>query len=111
LKRQIKQIQKARARKYKINPNIQPTDPKVALEVTKANMAGADDLMKAGVFKHHWMLNPGEGLIIAQFSSKEEALKVAHSFWPRVITEIHELVSWEKTKEIVLEGLKDLAEK
>jgi hypothetical protein len=96
---------------YKVNAAMQPTDPKVAFEVTKANMAGADELMNAGVFKHHWSLNPGEGIIIAQFSSREEAYKVAQSFWPGITTETRELVSWEKTKEIVLEGLKELAEK
>ena len=96
--------------RYKLNPSKQSDDPKVALEETKVAMAGADELMKAGVFKHHWAIAPGEGLIIAKVPSFEEAYKVGNRFWPGITTEIREIISWEKSKEIVLGQLKELAE-
>lgn len=37
---------------YKLNPSKQPDDPKALYEATKAAMAGADELMKAGIFKN-----------------------------------------------------------
>jgi uncharacterized protein YciI len=94
---------------YTINSAIQPADPKTALEETKANLAAVDELQKAGIFKEVGTFNPGEGFIIAEFPSLEEALKLAQRFWPGVITDIREFTSWEKTKEIVLSNLKEQA--
>jgi uncharacterized protein YciI len=95
---------------YQVNASHQPTDPKVALKETEASMAGVDELVKAGVFKETGSFNPGEGYILAEFPSREEAYKVAERFWPAVSTQTREVVSWEKTKEIVLSGLKELVE-
>jgi uncharacterized protein YciI len=92
---------------YKINSAIHPADPKTALEETEANMAAVDELQKAGIFKEVGTFNPGEGFIIAEFSSLEEALKLAQRFWPGVITNIREIISWEKTKEIVSSTLRE----
>jgi hypothetical protein len=96
---------------YKINTATQPSDPKEAYAYTKANMAAADELYKAGIFKEHGTFNPGEGYIIAEFPNKEEAYKLGQRFWPRVITNIREIISWEKTKEISLSILKEQSEK
>jgi hypothetical protein len=74
-------------------------------------MAAADELLKSGVFKLQGSFNPGEGYIIADFPSKEEAFKLGQHFWPGIITDIREIVSWEKTKEITLSILKEQAEK
>jgi hypothetical protein len=96
---------------YKINPATQPADPKAALEQAETNMAAADELLKTGVFKEHGAFNPGEGYIIAEFPNKEEAYKLGQRFWPALITDTREILSWEKTKEIVLSLLKEQAEK
>ncbi len=96
---------------YKVNHTNQPIDPKAALKETEANMAAADELMKAGIFKEHGSFNPGEGYVIAEVPSREEAYKLAQSFWPGIITDTREIISWEKTKEIVLSNLKEQAEK
>ena len=95
---------------YKVNSAIQPADPKVAFKQTEANMAKADELLKAGIFKEHGSFNPGEGYIIAEFKSKEEAYKLAQRFWPGITMNIREVISWEKTKEIVLTTLKEQVE-
>jgi len=92
---------------YKINSAIQPVDPKVALKQSEANFAAADELKKAGIFKELGTFNPGEGYIIAELPSTEEALKLGTRFWPGIITDIREIISWEKTKEIVLSNLRE----
>jgi hypothetical protein len=96
---------------YQVNIAIQPEDPKAALKFTEKNMAAADELIKAGIFKENGTFNPGEGYFIADFPNKEEAYKLAQRFWPGITTDIRETISWEKTKEIVLSTLKELAEK
>jgi uncharacterized protein YciI len=92
---------------YKINSAIQPVDPKVALEETEANLAAVEELQKAGIFKEVGTFNPGEGYLIAEFPSTEEAFKLAQRFWPGVLTDIREIIPWEKTKEIILSSLRE----
>ena len=94
---------------YTINSAIQSADPKIALKETEASLAAVEELQKAGIFKEVGTFNPGEGFIIAEFPSIEEAFKLAQSFWPGVITNIREIISWEKTKESVLSTLKEQA--
>jgi hypothetical protein len=95
---------------YKLNPSHQPADPKVALKEAERNMAAADELLKAGIFKEHGTLNPGQGYIIAEFPSYEEAYKTTQRFWPGISVDVRETISWEKTKDIVISGLKELVE-
>jgi uncharacterized protein YciI len=94
---------------HQVNAAIQPADPKVALEETEANLAAVDELQKAGIFKEIGTFNPGEGYIIAEFPSLAEAFKLAQFFWPGVTTDIREIISFEKTKEIVLSSLREQA--
>jgi hypothetical protein len=96
---------------YKINTAIQPTDPKEALKQTEMSFAAVDELLNAGIFKEHGSFNPGEGYAIAELPSREEVYKLAHRFWPGVITDIREIISWEKTKELTLSILREQAEK
>ncbi len=70
--------------RYKVNPSKQHDDPKVAYEATKTAMAGADELMEAGIFKHHWSTAPGSGVIIAKLPSFEEAYGLGNRFWPGI---------------------------
>ena len=91
---------------WKVNPALQPTDPEIALAMTQANFAAANDLLKAGVFKEMGSLGPGEGFAIAEFPSGEEALRLGSRFFPMMLTEMREIISWEKTQEIVLDEAK-----
>ena len=95
---------------YKVTPATHPADPKVALKESEANFAAADKLLKAGIFKEHGSFNPGDGYIIAEFPSLEEAYKLSQRFWPGITMEIREVISWEKTTEIVLSIIKEQAE-
>jgi uncharacterized protein YciI len=92
---------------YTINSANQPADPKAALEENEANLAAVDELQKAGIFKEVGTFNPGEGFIIAEFPSLEEAFNLAQRFWPGVTTDIRESIPFEKTKEIVLSSLRE----
>ena len=95
---------------YKINPATQATDPKVAIKDFEVTTVALNELTKAGIFKEHGVFNAGDGFIIAEFPSTEEALKLSQRFYPEVITEIREYTAWEKAEEIVLSSLKERAE-
>ncbi|MCW4039836.1 MAG: hypothetical protein NWE83_03675 [Candidatus Bathyarchaeota archaeon] len=94
---------------YKVNTAMQPTDPQAALKQTETNMAAADDLVKAGIFTEMGSFNPGEGYAIVELPSREEAYKLAQRFWPGIISDTREIISWKKTKEITLSILKEQA--
>ena len=96
--------------RYRVTPSKQPDDPKALYEATKVAMAGADELTKAGIFKHNWGSGVGQGVAIAVFPSLEEAYKLGNSFWPMMTMEIQELMPWDKVKEIVLSQQKKAAE-
>jgi urease accessory protein UreE len=96
--------------RYKLNPSKQHDDPKVAYEAMKVAMASADELMEAGIFKHHWSTSPASGVVIAKFPSFEEAYKLGNRFWPMISMEIQEVISWDKVKEIALPQAKEAAE-
>jgi hypothetical protein len=77
----------------------------------KTAMASADELTEAGIFKHHWSTAPGSGVVIAKFSSFEEAYKLSNRFWPRISMDIQEIITWDKVKEIALSQAKEAAER
>ena len=95
---------------YKLSPSKQSDDPKVAYEAMKIAMGRADELMEAGIFKHHWSTAPGSGVIIAKFPSFEEAYSLGNRFWPGIVMEIQEIITWDKVKEISLSQAKEAAE-
>ena len=93
-----------------MSPATWPADPKVGLKLAEANFAAADEMLKAGIVKEFGTFGPGDGYMMAEFPSFEEALKLGQRFWPGMTMEIREIISWEKTKEIVLSILKEQAE-
>jgi hypothetical protein len=95
---------------YTLNPSKQPDDPKASYEAMKVAMGAADELMEAGIFKHHWSTGPASGVIIAKFPSFEEAYAVGNRFWPGISLTIQEILSWDKVKEIALSQAKEAAE-
>jgi hypothetical protein len=94
---------------YKLNPATWPADPKVALKMAETNFAAGDELEKAGIIKEQGSFNPGDGYLIGEMPSLEEAYKFAHRMWPFVTMEIREIIPWEKTKEIALSVLREQA--
>jgi hypothetical protein len=94
---------------YKVNSAVQPADPKIALKLTEASMAAHNELVKAGIIKESGALNPGEGYMITEANSFEEAYKLTNRFWPNIIADIREIIPWEKNEEIVLSSLREQA--
>jgi len=84
--------------RYWVNPSKQPDNPKVLYEATKAAMAGANELMKAGIFKPNWGTGIGAGVAIAKFPSLEEAYKLGNRWWPMMTMEIQELIPFDKVQ-------------
>ena len=85
---------------YKLNSAIFPADPKVALKVMVANFGAMGELRKAGIVTDIGTFNPGEGYIIVEFPSLEAAYTLAERFYPHMIADVREIISWEKTEEI-----------
>ena len=94
---------------FKLNSATYPVDPKVAFKMTETNFALHEQLEKAGIIKETGSFNPGDGFMIAEFPSFEEAYKLAHRFWPHMTMNIREIISWEKNKEIVMSILREQA--
>ncbi len=92
---------------FKLNSAIFPADPKVALEVAEANFAASDEMLKTGILKDIGTFNPGEGYMIVEFPSLEEAYKFAEAWYPHMSTDVREIISWEKTKEIALSNRRE----
>ena len=94
---------------FKLNSALWPVDPKLALKAAETNFAASDEMIKAGVIKDMGSFNPGDGFMIVELPSLEEAYKLSHRFYPHMTVEIREIVSWEKTKEIALSVLREQA--
>ena len=78
---------------YKLNSAHWPADPKVALEAAETNFAADYEMVKAGIVKDQGSFNPGDGFMIVELLSLEEAYKLSHSFYPHMTVEIREIVS------------------
>ncbi len=92
---------------FKVNSANWPADPKVALAGAEANFAAHDEMLKAGIIKESGAFNPGEGYIIVELPSFEEAYKLSHRMWPGMTMDIREVIPWEKNKEIALSVLRE----
>ncbi len=92
---------------FKLNSAIFPADPKVALKVAEANFAVSDEMLKAGIVTDIGTFNPGEGYMIVEFPSLEEAYKLVERMYPHMISDIREIISWEKTEEIALSNRRE----
>jgi hypothetical protein len=86
---------------YKVNSSQQPTDPQLALQFFDMNVAAIEGLKKAGIIKDIGTLAPGEGYLIVEYSSFEEAVKAFNPFFPAISMEIREVLSWEQTVDVV----------
>jgi hypothetical protein len=81
-------------------------DPKQSLEVHEKMWAMIDGLMKKGEIEEFGFFPDGyTGYVIGKGTS-EDFFRNAESFLPFVISELHEIIPYEKAKEIMRARLK-----
>jgi len=86
------------------NPMVpSPMDPEKSLALNEKMWAGLDDMKKRGtVLEFGFFLDGISGYCIGE-GTGEMAFRAVCMFLPYVIQEVHEIISYEKGKEIVRE--------
>lgn len=83
-----------------------PADPAESLKLFKRMLAGMDELMKKGeVEDFGWFHDANSGYVISKGESTD-VLRRANMFMPYILSEVHEIIPYEKGKEIEIAVLK-----
>jgi L-rhamnose mutarotase len=86
---------------WKVNFSFWPLEPSKSLELNEKMWAAMDDLMKKGLVKDYGIFVDGQsGYLIAE-GEADNLYMAANMFIPYVSVEVHEIVSYEKQKEIL----------
>lgn len=96
---------------WRMNPLAPwPRDPAEAAKLRERMWAAIDDLMKKGLIKEFgWFLNGTSGYTIGE-GDIAEAFKDVSMFLPYYEQEVHEVIPYEKGKEILRAVAKAQAE-
>ena len=94
---------------YRANPAAWPTDPKQALAVLEGAIAGGDQLIKMGAAKEVGWITPQDGYALFEADSLDQLLGMIQPFFPYFTQEIHEVVSWDKGKDAILNSARQAA--
>ena len=92
---------------WRMNPVAPlPTDPSKILELNKTMFAAMDALIKKGVVKEFGFFQDAtSGYLIAEGEIADN-FRAAEMFLPYILGESHEIIPYEKGKEILLALLK-----
>ena len=86
---------------WRINTASWPTDPQKSMELNEMLWSVLDDLMKKGLVKEYGIFPDGEsGFLIAE-GEVTDVYTGANMFIPYTSSEVHEIITLEKQKEIV----------
>jgi L-rhamnose mutarotase len=86
---------------WQVNFSFWPLEPSKSLELNEKMWTAMDDLMKKGLVKDYGIFVDGQsGYLIAE-GEADNLYMAANMFIPYVSAEVHEIVSYEKQKEII----------
>ena len=87
---------------WHLNPFVQfPTDPSKLLELNEKMWAVMDDQIKKGMVKEFGVFQDGtSGYLIAE-GNATDVFTASNMFMPYIIGESHEIIPYEKQKEII----------
>ena len=95
---------------WRQNPAATPTGPSEALKLNEMMFAGVENLMESGEVEEFGFFTDGRsGYAIG----KGEATDIVRSVWsfaPFILMEVHEIIPWEKGKEITMGLIKAMIE-
>ena len=86
---------------WRVNTASWPMDPQKSLELNEKLWAVMDDLMKKGFVKDYGIFPDGESGFIIGEGETTNIYSAVNMFIPYVSCEVHEIISYEKQKEIV----------
>ena len=86
---------------WRINIASWPKDPQANLQLNEMLWATVDDLMKKGLVKDYGIFPDGESGFIIGEGETTNIFMAVNMFSPYVSVEVHEIISYEKQKEIV----------
>jgi len=83
-----------------------PMDPSKALELNEKMWAAMDDSMKKGLVKDYGIFPDGTAGYVIGEGDATNVFRAANMYMPYVLFETHEIIPYEKEKEIVRALLK-----
>jgi len=87
---------------WRMNPLAPwPTDSSKTLELNEKMWAGIDDLIKKGKIKEFGSFLDGTSGYAIGESEATDIFQGANRFMPYILCEVHEIIPYEKQKEIV----------
>ena len=93
---------------------LMPTDPSERLKMLEMEYAAIEDLMKKGQIEEFgFFVDTNEGGLYGYGLAKGDITEVARSAWmfaPHCLMDIHEIIPYDKGKEIRMELMKAMAE-
>ena len=92
---------------WRMNPAAPtPTDPSEGLKLNEMLFAAMDDLIKRGEIEEFgWFPDGTSGYVIGK-GEATDMFRSASMFLPYIIGEVHEIIPYEKGKEITIAVLK-----
>jgi len=87
---------------WRMNPLAPwPTDPSKTLELNEKMWAAMDDSMKKGLTKDYGVFPDGTSGYLIGEGEATNVFMGANTFMPYILCEVHEIIPYEKQKEIV----------
>ena len=86
---------------WRINTASWPKEPQASHELNETFWAVIDDLMKKGLVKEYGIFPDGESVFIIGEGDTTNIYGAVNMFIPYVSSEVHEIIPYEKQKEIV----------
>jgi hypothetical protein len=87
---------------WRMNPVAPwPTDPSKLLEMNEKMWASIDDLMKMGLLKDFGIFPDGTSGYSIIEGNASNVFSGANTFIPYILSKVHEIIPYEKEKEIV----------
>ena len=86
-----------------------PTDPSKTLELEEKMWAGIDALMQKGEIEEYGVFPDGTSGYVIGKGETADVYRDVCMFQPYILFDVHEIIPYEKHKEIIREVLKTLA--
>ena len=86
---------------WKVNSSLVPQDPVARLKSFEAQAKAIDSALKAGAIKEFGFFDVETGYAMLETPTRADAMNIGALFYPYVINEPHEIISWEQAKKSI----------
>jgi len=92
---------------WRMNPAVpSPTDPSEHLKLEEKMFAATDDLIKKGEIEEFGFFQDGTSGYVIGKGEATDMFRCSSMFLPYILCEVHEIIPYEKGKEITMAVLK-----